>query len=426
MKPLRTAAILAVGSELLTAHRQDTNSLFLTGRLNDVGIDVDWKTILGDDEGAVARALREALTRVDLVIATGGLGPTADDITREAVAGALGLPLAEDPAVLEQIQRRFERRGLRMPDGNRRQAAVPSGARVLRNPHGTAPGLWIDASSAIVVLLPGPPRELQPMFEKEVLPALLSRSGGRRVRRRVIKIAGRPESHVEEVAHPIYSQFLTRDVPVATTILAAPGQIEVHLSARGADQPAMDATLDDAVQQLVRALAPAVVSVDGRTLEQVVGDQLLARSWRVAVAESCTGGMVSARLTDVPGSSAWFAGGVVAYANDAKAAEVGVPADLIATHGAVSEPVATAMAEGVRVRFSTNAGVGVTGIAGPAGGSADKPVGTVVIAVATGKTVVRTYRFVGDRSMVRQQSVVAALDLLRRQLTAAESDTASE
>jgi nicotinamide-nucleotide amidase len=416
MPAVRTAAILAVGSELLTPHRIDTNSLFLTGRLNEIGIEVMSKTVVGDNEQALRTAVRRAMQDVDVVITSGGLGPTADDLTREAVAAELGLALVEDDEVLATIRRRFERRGLRMPDGNRRQAAVPQDARVLPNPHGTAPGLLIEADSKILALLPGPPRELQPMFEAHVVPVLSELAQGGRLVRRVIKIAGKPESHVEEIAHPIYSEFAEGDISIETTILATPGQIELHLSARGSEQDPLELKLEEAVGALVAALGPAVFSVDGRALEQVVADELLARSWRLAVAESCTGGLVGGRLTDIPGSSAWFAGGVVAYANEIKETEIGVPSELMKQHGAVSEAVAVAMADGVRQRFKTDVGLAVTGIAGPSGGSAEKPVGTVMIAVFSGPAIVRTYRFVGDRTMVRQQSVIAAVELLRQSL----------
>ena len=419
MPAVRTAAILAVGSELLTPHRLDTNSLYLTGRLNDIGIDVIWKGVIGDNEDALAAAIAHARDQVDLVVTTGGLGPTADDVTREVIARVLGLALVEDAAILDTIRRRFERRGLHMPDGNRRQAAVPAGARVLANPHGTAPGLWIDAGPSIFVLLPGPPREMQPMFESSVLPDLKARSADRRVLRRVIRIAGRPESHVEEIANPVYSGFANGDDADRND---DPGVARPNRAAsvRARFGPSQDgAGAGFRVAALEKVLAPAVYSVDGRTLEQVVGQELLGRGWKLAVAESCTGGLVGAKLTDVPGSSAWFAGGIVAYANDVKIRELGVPAEIIGRDGAVSEAVAVAMADGVRERFSADAGLSITGIAGPTGGSAEKPVGTVVIAVSTGPAVVRTYRFVGDRPMVRQQSVVAALELLRHTLAKA-------
>ncbi len=419
MATVRTAEILAVGTELLTSYRLDTNSLYLSGQLNDLGIDVRSKSVVGDDAVVLAERLREALTRVDLVITTGGLGPTSDDVTREVAARVLGLPLVEDAALWDTIRRRFERRGLRMPDGNRRQAAVPAGARVLPNPNGTAPGLWIAAGDRVVVLLPGPPREMQPMFEHEVRADLAARTSGRRVWRRVVKIAGRAESHVEEIAFPIYSPLMSGEVPIETTILASPGLIELHLSARGADGPAIEAALDRGVRALASALAPSVFSVDGRSLEEVVGAMLAARGQRIAVAESCTGGLVGGRLTDVPGSSAWFIGGVVAYANEVKVDVLGVPPELIDAHGAVSEAVGRAMAEGVRQWLHADVGVGITGIAGPAGGTADKPAGTVVIAVATGVTAsARTLHFGGGRQMVRQHAVIAALEQVRQTLLA--------
>jgi nicotinamide-nucleotide amidase len=420
MGALRTAEILAVGSELLTPHRVDTNSLYLTDRLNAIGIDVRSKSVVPDDADDLADRVRIALARADVVITTGGLGPTSDDLTREAVAMVLGRPLSPDAGLLAEIQRRFDRRGLRMPDANRRQAMVPSGARVLPNAHGTAPGLWLEAGDRLVVLLPGPPRELQPMFERSVQSALASRAGdGRRVWRRVLRIAGRPESSVEEVAHPIYAPWAAAPVPIQTTILASPGVIELHLSACGADAGAIEDALDRAVQALAAALAPSVFSADGRSLEDVVGGLLLERGLRLAVAESCTGGLLGARLTDVPGSSAWFQGGIIAYANDAKIEILGVPADLLAANGAVSEPVGRAMADGVRRRLHADVGVAITGIAGPAGGTDGKPVGTVVVAVASAAGgAARTLRFGGDRAVVRQHAVVTALEEVRQALLA--------
>ena len=414
MRELRSAGIVAVGSELLTAFRQDTNSLFLAGRLNDLGIGVRAKAVVGDHRGDLAAVIREAMARADVVITTGGLGPTDDDLTREVVADLLGLPMEERPEILAVIQARFERRRVPMPAINRRQAQVPRGARALANPNGTAPGLWIETGDQLVVLLPGPPRELQPMFDTYVAPGLEAAAGGRRLRRRVVKVHGRSESQVEETAYPIYSQIGDEAVPVETTILATPGQIELHLTAGGTDVPLIDARLDDGARRLVAALGDVVFSDDGRSLEKVAGDALKARGWRVAAAESCTGGLLLGRLTDVPGSSTWVAGGVVAYANEVKIDQLGVPRDVLDAHGAVSEPVALAMAHGVRVRLGADVGVAITGIAGPDGGTETKPVGTVVIAVTGPKTVVKTLWFPGDRSMVRAFSVASAIDLVRR------------
>jgi nicotinamide-nucleotide amidase len=419
MRPVTTAEILAVGSELLTPHRIDTNSLHLTDKLNALGIDVRFKGVVGDDPDALAGAFRTALSRADLVISTGGLGPTADDLTREAVALVLGRALLRDASVEAAIRRRFEQRRLHMPDGNLKQADVPAGGEALPNPNGTAPGIWIAHGDQIIVLLPGPPREMREIYTAHVAERLHARTGGRQVRRRMIRIAGRAESHVDEIAAPIYTPWASSSIPIETSILASPGQIELHLSARGDDLPAIDRALDAAVRTLAEALAPAVFSVDGRSLEAVVGELLHARNWTLAVAESCTGGLVGARLTDVPGSSVWFAGGVIAYANESKLRDLGVDAALLDRHGAVSEPVADAMADGVRTRFATEAAISITGIAGPDGGTPDKPVGTVAIAMRAGQArQVRTFRFAGDRQMVRQQSVIAALEMLRQALIA--------
>ena len=419
MRPVTTAEILAVGSELLTPHRIDTNSLHLTAVLNALGIDVRFKGVVGDDPAALAGAFRTALSRVDLVMSTGGLGPTADDLTRESAAEVLGRPLVRDATVEAAIRRRFEQRRLHMPEGNLKQADVPAGGEALPNPNGTAPGIWLAHGEQIIVLLPGPPREMREIYSAHVADRLAARAGGRQVRRRVIRIAGRAESHVDEIAAPIYTPWAVAAIPVETSILASPGQIELHLSARGHDLPALDRALEAGVQTLAVALAPAVFSVDGRPLESVVGDLLAARGWTLAVAESCTGGLVGARLTDVAGSSAWFAGGVIAYANESKHRDLGVDPDLLRRHGAVSEPVAEAMADGARARFGTDAALSITGIAGPDGGTPDKPVGTVAIAIRAGEASrARTFRFAGDRHMVRQQSAIAALEMLRQALIA--------
>jgi nicotinamide-nucleotide amidase len=411
-----TAYIIAVGREMLTPFRTDTNSLVVTARLNELGIDVRAKTIVGDDPVDLAPALRHARANADLVVLIGGLGPTADDLTREVVADVLDRPLALDEAILERITHRFASRGVRMPDQNRRQAMVPHGAAPLANPNGTAPGLWIDEGAHGVLLLPGPPRELEPMIAAFAGDVLAARHGSARLVRRVVKIAGRPESHVDEVTHPIYSRWIDEHPPISTTILSTPGQVELHLSVRADDARAAAARLDRAVEAVSVPLGPDVFSTDGRSLEVVVGDLLRARGLSIAVAESCTGGLITSRLTDVPGASTYVQGGVVAYSNEAKTDLVGVPAALIAEHGAVSEPVASALAEGARSRGRAAIGVGVTGIAGPGGGTPDKPVGTVAVAV-TGPGAafrVRTFRFPGGRPMVKAQAAQAALDQVRR------------
>jgi nicotinamide-nucleotide amidase len=303
-----------------------------------------------------------------------------------------------------------------MPAINRRQAQVPRGATVLDNPHGTAPGLWFPIGDRIVVSLPGPPRELKPMWDTLVTPRVDALTAGRRLRRRTIKIVGRGESHVDEIAAPIYRPWRAASPPIETSILASPGQVELHLSAQGDDVEVLDRGLATATTELANALSDAVFSVDGRELEEVVGEQLRLRGATVAAAESCTGGLILGRLTNVPGSSGWVIGGLVAYDNAVKENQLGVPSELLVAHGAVSEPVAVAMAVGVRDRLRSTFGVAVTGIAGPTGGTDAKPIGTVVIAVAGpgAKPMVRTFQFPGERAMVRQLSVQSALDMLRR------------
>jgi nicotinamide-nucleotide amidase len=413
----RRAAILAVGSELLTSTRIDTNSLVITEALNGAGIDVLFKAIVGDDRTELAAQFAHARARVDLVVCTGGLGPTEDDVTREVVADQLGLPLEEDVAITAAIRARFERRGWKMPEINRRQAMVPDGAIVLQNANGTAPGLWIDWGGKGVALLPGPPREMKPLLQRVVDEFLRPRTSGTRVARRVVKVAGRSESRVEELTQPVYSTFRDWDPPIDTTILAAPGQIELHVSTRGSDPAQLDETLERAVRAIVQVLPHDVFSTDGQSLEEVVGRLLIGRGLRIAIAESCTGGLATSRLTDVPGSSAYVEQSIVAYSNAAKTSRLGVPADLIAREGAVSEAVASAMAASVREQAKVEIGVGITGIAGPDGGSEAKPVGTVCIAVSTtADTSVRTFRFPGNRELVKTFAAFTALDLVRRVL----------
>ena len=416
-RPVQRASIIAVGSEMLTPLRVDTNSLYITERLNELGIEVVAKTIVGDSREELDLLLQHALARADLVVLSGGLGPTDDDVTREVVAARLGRPLDEDPAITARIQARFAARGWTMPELNRRQALVPRGATVLPNANGTAPGLWIESGDRVVVLLPGPPRELKPMIDAVVAGPLAARVGGERLARRIIRITGRTESHVEELMQPLYRGWAAQPIPVAATILAALGQIELHLTVRLADAAAASSTLDAAVGAVVGALGRDVYSTDGRAIEEVVGALLRARRYRIALAESCTGGLATSKLTDVPGSSTYVERAVVAYSNEAKQEWLGVPAELLAEHGAVSEPVAVAMATGVRERARVDVGVGITGVAGPGGGTAQKPVGMVCLAVAwPDGTRVRTARFIGGREQVKGQSAHAALDMVRRVL----------
>lgn len=419
MKTLSRAGILAIGSELLTPFRIDTNSLHITERLNLLGIDVLFKGIAGDDRADLAWAVRSVLDRVDLLVCCGGLGPTDDDCTREAVADVLGRDLVESAEIVERLRARFAARGLPMPmpENNRRQALVPEGARVIENAHGSAPGLWLEDGDRVVLLLPGPPRELRPMLAVEVETLLRARAAGVPVVRRVLKIAGRIESQTDEQLAPLYATWARASVPISATILAALGQIELHLSTRAASREVSEAALAAAAAQVVSVLGPDVFSTSGEDLEAVVGGELAARGLRLAVAESCTGGLITSRLTDVPGSSRYVERGIVAYTNQAKVELLGVPAALIDAHGAVSEPVAVAMAEGIRACARVDIGVGVTGVAGPGGGTPAKPVGTVAIAtVAPGVSRSRVFRFHGERAQVKFQASQAALDIVRRML----------
>lgn len=408
-----TAEIIAIGSELLSSDRTDTNSLWLTEKLNRLGIEVKLKTIVGDDDARLEEAIRDATKRAKVIITTGGLGPTEDDITRKITARALGRRLLLDEQVLEEIRTRFKAFGVVMPERNSRQAMVIEEAEVLPNPNGSAPGMFLDHNGTAIVLLPGPPREMRPMFENHVAARLSQRAGGLRVVRRVLRVVGLGESAVDERIAPIYTQY---DNPV-TTILFNQSEIEIHLTARGRTEKEAEDLLDRLAGQIEEELGNAVFSFAGETMEEVVGLKLTLGNYTLAVAESCTGGLIAQRLTDVPGSSKYFIEGVVAYSNDAKTRTLGVEPMLLMEHGAVSGPVAEAMAEGVRKRAGTDFGISVTGIAGPGGGTEEKPVGTVFIGISSeAGTEHRKLKLPGDRNLVRWRSSQAALDLLRRRL----------
>ena len=428
-RTLTRAAIVAVGSELLGPTRIDTNSLYLTEHLNGIGIDVVGKAVVGDDRAACAHVLRSMFAPVDLLVVCGGLGPTDDDVTRDVVAAVFDRPLAEDTALTQRLRARYAARGYSgtMPENNRRQAMVPRGASVIANANGSAPGLWLDVEDRVVVLLPGPPRELRPMFVALVDERLRVRTDGSSVARAVIKITGRIESQVDQLLQPLYAEWSAQDPAIAATILAALGQIELHLSTRHRVAASARAHLALATDQVLATVGDDVFSVDGRRLEEVVGSLLAAHGLTVAAAESCTGGLMTSRLTDVPGSSRYVQEAVVAYANETKVRVLGVPAELITAHGAVSEPVARAMAEGVRALAGAGIGVGITGIAGPDGGTADKPVGTVAVAVAAaGGTRARVFRFHGERELVKFQASQAGLDMVRRLLSTLATDASSD
>jgi nicotinamide-nucleotide amidase len=405
------AEIIAVGSELLTPDRVDTNSLFLTAQLNRLGVEVTRKTVVGDELAALRNAFGEAMDRVELVIASGGLGPTEDDRTREAVADLLGRKLARDPAVMSRIEARFRQIGRAMSEVNARQAMVPEGATVLENDRGTAPGLWLEARGRIVILLPGPPHELKAMFHAQVEPRLARLSTGVRLVARELRVAGMGESDVDQRIAPIYTRFND----VQTTILAAPGEIQIHLRAWSADIPAAERVLQQIQESIVLALGEAVFTTAGESMEEVVARELTMRQATIATAESCTGGLLAERITRISGSSAYFLGGVVSYSNLLKSVWVDVPAEIIESRGAVSSEVAIALADGIRRRTGATIGVGITGIAGPAGGTPEKPVGTVHVAIADAfGSKERGTRYPGERDRIRWQATQAALDLVRR------------
>jgi len=405
------AEIIAVGSELLTPDRVDTNSLFLTARLNQLGIEVTRKTVVGDDLAPLRNAFDDAAKRVELIIASGGLGPTEDDRTRDAVADLLGRKLSQDPAVMARIEARFRQIGRRMSEVNARQANVPEGATVLENDRGTAPGLWLESGGHIFILLPGPPHELKAMFAAQVEPRLERLSTGVRLIARELRVAGMGESDVDQRIAPIY----TRHTDVQTTILTAPGEIQIHLRAWSTNTAAAEQQLQGIVESIVLALGEAVFTTAGESMEDVVARELTMHHATIATAESCTGGLLAERLTRISGSSAYFLGGVVSYSNTLKSAWVDVPAEIIESRGAVSSEVAIALADGIRRRTGATLGVGITGIAGPTGGTPEKPVGTVHLAIAdaTGSKE-RGVHYPGERDRIRWQASQSALDLVRR------------
>jgi nicotinamide-nucleotide amidase len=405
--------ILAVGSELLSPDFQDTNSLYLTARLNELGYSVCFKTVVGDDQADLSLRLKQACRQSGLVLVIGGLGPTTDDITREAVAAALKRRLTFRPDLLERIEERFRRRNVPMPESNRKQAFLVEGAVALPNRNGTAAGQWIDFGTKTIVLLPGPPYELKTMFEECVRPRLETDRPGY-LARRVLKTVGLTESQVETLVSDLYPK---KGNP-AVTVLASPGQIEIHLTAFSRTGSSFaESRLRRLEEKLARRLKAHLFSVSGETLEEIVGRLLKEKKLSLAVAESCSGGLMGHRLTNVPGSSDYFWAGVVAYSNVAKTAFLGVRTSAIERHGAVSPVVARQMAQGIRKRARADFGLSITGIAGPAGETPGKPVGLVYTALAwAGGATVQRNVFLGNRQMVKFQSTQKALDMIRRHL----------
>ncbi|MDQ6886014.1 MAG: competence/damage-inducible protein A [Gemmatimonadota bacterium] len=411
--------IVTVGDELLLGFTMDTNAAHLARELGAIGVEVVRRATVGDDAAAIADAVREALDRSGAVITTGGLGPTSDDMTKPAIAALFGRALRLDNTVLAAIEQRFRDLGHRgsMPPSNRQQALIPVGARVLENHHGSAPGIWLeDERGRWVAMLPGVPREMRGMTADTLLPLLAERAGSDRavVLSRTLRTTGIGESALAE-------QLAEDAREVAGIPLAyLPGWegTDLRLTVRGI--PASDAArkLDRGVSAIRARVGRWIYAEGEATLAEVVLGLCRAGSVRIATAESCTGGMLGAMLTAIPGSSDVFLGGAIVYANELKTSLVGVPEVLIREQGAVSEPVARAMAEGICDRLGSEIGVGITGIAGPGGGSADKPVGTVWIAAKVrGETTVLGRALVGDRQEIRRRACQASLDLIRRALT---------
>ncbi|GGA78541.1 putative competence-damage inducible protein [Edaphobacter acidisoli] len=415
------AEIIAVGSEMLTPFRQDTNSLYLTAALNDLGVQVAYKTIVGDSLAHLTSAAAIAISRADIVIFSGGLGPTEDDLTREAAAAAIGVELHPDNGILAALYKRFAARQMVMPPNNAKQADVLDGALALDNKNGSAPGQYldtvVDGHRKIVILLPGPPNELKPLFDEQVRPRLAASLPIRHLAKRMLRMALIPESHVDARTAPIYKQY----PDVETTILAHSGEIQLHFLCAKPTLSEAQARVDELTGKIEAEMEDAIFSSHGESLEEVVLLHLGMRHLTLATAESCTGGLLAQRLTAIPGSSRYFLGGAVVYSDALKTAFADVPAELISTHGPVSPEVAHSLAEGIRARTGASLGVSITGIAGPTPGSpgpdANKPIGLVYIGLADGhETQVKEFRLPGDRDRIRLWASQQALELVRRHL----------
>lgn len=409
--------IVAIGSEMLTPFRQDTNSLFLTEKLNEIGVTVAFKTIVGDRRKDLVSAVRTALGRTDIVILMGGLGPTEDDLTREATAEALDVALRREAPLVAALHARAATWRIPMPENNLKQADVIEGATVLPNAHGSAPGQWLDVTfegfRKLILLIPGPPSECKPLFETECLPRLREVVPPRYIAKRTLKAAMIPESQCDKLLAPIYTAY----TDVETTILAHNGDIQLSLLCAKKDMETAEQRVEELATKMEEALDDWLYSTEGESLEQIVLYYLGLRQATLATAESCTGGLVAQRITSIPGSSRSFLGGAVVYSNELKTAFAGVPAELIEQHGAVSEEVASALASGIRQRTGATIGLGITGIAGPTGGTDTKPVGLIYIAVSDAqRTDVLERTFRGPRQRVREWTAQQALDLVRRKL----------
>jgi nicotinamide-nucleotide amidase len=399
------AEILAVGSEMLTPDKVDTNSLYLTQHLNTLGIEVVAKAIIGDDRARLTDAIRDSWAHSQLVILTGGLGPTEDDVTRDAVAAALDLGMTENPAAWDAIVARFEKFGRTPTVNNRRQTLILNGAEMLPNPNGTAPGQWFERDGRVLVLLPGPPRELKPMVQAEILPRLVAMLPPQVIRTRWYRVALMGESDLDQLIAPVYTKYTNP----ATTILAAAGDIDIHLRARCETAEEAEALLAEVGDPIAALIGDKIYSTNGDPMEVVVGKLLRAKGQTVAVAESLTGGMLGQQITSIPGSSDYFKGGFLTYTDEMKTKLLGVPEGTIA----VSEEAALAMAKGALERTGADYALSATGFA-----DADQA-GLVFIGLATREHVhARRLKLSGDRHRVRTLTVLNALDWLRRTLLA--------
>ena len=407
------AAIIAVGSEMLTHTRLDTNSLFLTGKLNLLGVEVVLKMVVGDHRGELEAAIRYCFDHAELIILTGGLGPTEDDLTREAVAGATGRALRFDTQICEALEARFASFGRKMAEINKRQAYVLEGAEVLANPQGTAPGQWLALSpKRMIVILPGPPGEMKPLAEAEFFPRLKEMLPPLALSTLTLRVAGMGESELDVLIAPIYKQY---ENPV-TTILAKAGDLTIHMRAQTGSQAEADALTFGLGAKIEAVLGERIYSRDGSPLEEAVLRLLIARGQTVAVAESLTAGMLGSRLAGIPGASKAFVGGFITYNNSQKQGLLHVDPFVLAEHGEVSAPVALQMAASAREQANSHWALSLTGFAGPDGGTVENPVGTVFIGVAGPDGYLRSQRFRypdGDRERVRQFAVQSSLNLLR-------------
>lgn len=407
------AEIVATGTELLLGETLNTSVHFLTGKLSSLGIEVDYHTTVGDNSERLEQVLRQAIERTDLLVTTGGLGPTVDDLTKELVAKVLDIKMELDPSSLEQIKQFFGRRKAPMPLNNEKQAYFPQNSKILPNPIGTAPGAIIEKNGKTVIILPGPPFEMTPMFNTYVWPELQKNidPNAERMNERVLKVFGMGESAIEEVLADLMS--LTN---LSMSLLAKRAEMHIRLVARSSRKMSTEAdeVLNRAEEEIRRRLGNKVFGRDQETMIGIVGQLLKNQQLTIATAESCTGGLLGASLTQEPGSSGFYLGGVISYSNSLKQGLLGVNEESLLKYGAVSEEVASEMAEGIRSKVGADLAISTTGIAGPGGGTDQKPVGLVYVGLATAKGVqVEKIQLYGERESVRQLTVQAALNRVR-------------